>query len=62
MSDSKVVILGGKNIPLPKRVAMQVIAFVKASIPEQEAWPSQDAKDVLKPITNALKEDLNGGI
>ena len=62
MSDSKVVILGGKSIPLPKRAAMQVIAFVHASIPEQESWPDLDTKEVLKPLTNKRKEDLNGGI
>jgi len=62
MSDSKVVILGGKSIPLPKRAAMQVIPFIHASIPEQETWPDPDTKEVLKPLTNALKEDLNGGI
>ena len=44
MSDSKVVILGGKSIPLPKRAAMQVIPFIHASIPEQETWPDPDTK------------------
>ena len=41
---------------------MQVIPFLNTSIPHQDTWLDPDANAVIKLLTSALKDDMNGGI